>query len=152
MAMRKGRRGRRGVTVVEAAVVLGTFLLFLIGIVEYGRYLFFIHVATNATATAARFAVVHTGDGTTQTQVLQVANDAMAGQQAMLTGYAVEVFAAEPAVTPPTPVAGAQWNDAAFGNGICVRITGNYSFVAGTLIGISSLPVDVSSVMTSEAN
>lgn len=152
MTIRKTGRGRRGVTVVEAAVVLGTFLLFLIGILEYGRYLFFLHVATNATATAARFAVVHTGDGTTTSQIQAVATDRMAGQQSMMNNYAVTVFASQPGVTPPTPVAGSQWNDAAFGSGICVRITGSYEFVAGSLLGISSLPVDVSSVMTSEAN
>jgi len=144
---------RRGATVVEMAFVFGTFLLFLIGILEYARFLFFMHVATNATATAARYAVVHTGDGTTASQVTQVATDAMAGQQSMLGGtYAVTCFAAQPGVSPPTAVTTGQWNDVPFGNGICVKITGTYNFVGGTLIGISSLPINVSAVMTSEAN
>lgn len=143
---------RRGTTVVESAFVMAIFMMFLIGIIEYARFLFFLHVATNATANAARYAVVHTGDGTTATQVKQVCTDTMAGQTSYLVGYEVSVFAAQSGVSPPTAVSGAQWNDASFGNGICVRITGTYQFVGSTLIGIASIPVSVSSVMTSEAN
>lgn len=149
---RKHRTERRGAAVVESAFVLAIFFLFLVGIIEYARFLFFLHVATNATANAARYAVVHTGDGTTKAQVQQVCTDTMTGQTSYVAGYTVDVFAAQTGVSPPTAVAGALWNDAAFGAGICVRVTGNYQFAGGSLIGISSLPISVSAVMTSEAN
>ncbi len=154
MIVRGQQRQRRlGVSAVEAAFVLGIFVLFLFGILEYARYMFFMHVATNATATAARYAVAHTGDGTTLTQVQTVATDAMNGQQTMLGGtYTVSVFAAQPRVSPPAVRSGTAWNDAAFGNGICVRITGTYSFLATTLLGLNTVPINVSAVMTSEAN
>jgi Flp pilus assembly protein TadG len=148
---RRTRDRRRGATVVEMAFVLPIFLLFLIGILEYGRFLFFMHVASNATAQAARFAVVRTGDGTTTAQVQARVQDVMGAQLGYLTGSSIDVFQAVPGVTPPTPAGGA-WNDSPFGTGVCVRITGNYQFIAGTLIGIPSTNVSISSVMTSEAN
>ena len=149
---RKTKNERRGATVVESAFVLAIFFLFLVGIIEYARFLFFLHVATNATANAARYAVVHTGDGTTMAQVQAACTNTLSGQIGYVNGYAVEVFAAQNGVSPPIPIGGAAWNDAAFGAGICVRVTGNYQFAGGTLIGISSLPISVSAVMTSEAN
>lgn len=49
---------RRGATIVEMAFVLPIFLMFTFGIFEYGRYLMLLHVTTNATRDAARYAVV----------------------------------------------------------------------------------------------
>lgn len=146
------RRDRRGAAVVETAFVLSIFFLFLVGVLEYARFLFFLHVATNATANAARYAVVHTGDGTTMAQVQQACNDVLGNQSSYLSGYAVTVFAAQAGVSPPTAITGTNWNDATFGAGICVKVTGNYTFAGSGLLGISSIPVTVSSVMTSEAN
>lgn len=58
------RDRRRGATTVEAAFVLPIFLLFLMGIYEYGRYLMVLHVATNAARDGARLAVVKAGTST----------------------------------------------------------------------------------------
>jgi Flp pilus assembly protein TadG len=149
---RQHRDRRRGATIVEMAFVLSICILMLFGILEYARYLFFMHVATNATAAGARYAVVHTGDGTTLAQVQAQVNNIMTGQQSYVSGYTVNVFAAQVGVSPPTVVAGSNWNDPQFGAGICVQITGTYSFAAASLLGISSLPISVSAVMTSEAN
>ncbi len=149
---RKHPDRRKATSVVEMAFVLSLCVLFIFGILEYGRYLFFMHVATVATTAGARYAVVHTGDGTTSAQVTTEVNNLMNGQQSMVTSYTVSVFAAQAGVTPPAAIGGSNWNDPQFGGGICVRITGTYPFVAGSLIGLSSLPVNVSSVMTSEAN
>lgn len=146
------RNQRPATTAVEMAFVLSLCVLMLFGILEYGRYLFFMHVATNATAAGARYAVVHTGDGTTSAQVQTQVTDVMAGTQSMVTSYTVAVFAAQAGVTPPVAIGGSNWNDPQFGGGICVRITGTYPFVVGSLLGISSLPINVSAVMTSEAN
>ncbi|MBX7103061.1 MAG: pilus assembly protein [Gemmataceae bacterium] len=143
---------RRAATIVEMTFVLSIFLLFLLGILEYGRYLFFMHVAANATAQGARYAVVHTGDGTTLAQVKSQVDTILGSQKSFLTGYTVSVFPTQAGVSPPTAVAGANWNDAQFGAGICVKITGSYTFVAGNLIGVGPKNIDVSAVMTSEAN
>lgn len=149
---RRQKDRREGATVVEMAFVLSICVLMMFGILEYGRYLFFMHVATNATAAGARYAAVHTGDGTTLSQVQSTVNNIMTGQQSYVSSYTVNVFAAQTGVSPPVAIAGANWNDAQFGSGICVQITGTYSFAAASLLGISSLPISVSAVMSSEAN
>jgi len=149
---RKNGKRRRGAAVVETAFILSIFLLFLIGIMEYARFLFFMHLATNAATQGARYAVVHTGDGTTAAQVQAQVTNIMGNQQSYLSSYAVNVFAAQTGVSPPVAIAGANWNEGQFGTGICVQVSGTYSFIAGTLLGINSTQINVSSVMTSEAN
>ena len=52
------RPPRRGATIVEAALVLPIVLLFLFGVIEYGRYLLVLQVSTNAARDGARWAVV----------------------------------------------------------------------------------------------
>ncbi|MCY2971824.1 MAG: pilus assembly protein [Planctomycetota bacterium] len=64
---------------VEMAFVLVIFLMMFMGIIEYGRYYFLVQVANNAVRDGARYAVVHTGDGTTSTQVIAVVTTKMNG-------------------------------------------------------------------------
>lgn len=51
------RRG--GATVVEVALLMSIFLMFMFGILEYSRYLMAVHVATNAARDGARYASVN---------------------------------------------------------------------------------------------
>src|SRR5690348_12706988 len=51
---------RRGVTVVEMAIVIGACLLFLFAIFEYGRVIMLRQLLANATREAARYAVWNT--------------------------------------------------------------------------------------------
>ncbi len=50
---------RRGITLVECALLLSVFLMFLFGVFEYARYLLTLHVATNAARDGARYAVTN---------------------------------------------------------------------------------------------
>jgi Flp pilus assembly protein TadG len=156
---------RRGATLVEAAFVIVVALMFLYGIIEYARYLMVLHIANNAAREGARYAVVHTGDGTTQAQVVGVVTDKMSGVDAQIQGYNVTVFTVDPAGIyntttntynyPPTlrQLAGSNWNDAQFGGGIAVQITGTYNPILPTfLLTSANLPVTVTAVMSSEAN
>lgn len=52
-------RQRRGLTVVEAALVMSVFLMLLFGMFEYCRFLFVLHVTNNAARDGARYAVVN---------------------------------------------------------------------------------------------
>lgn len=56
--LRRTRR-RRGLTVVESALVLSVFLLLLFGMFEYCRFLMVLHVTDNAAREGARYAVVN---------------------------------------------------------------------------------------------
>ncbi len=159
------RDERRGVTVVEMAFVLSIALLFLFGILEYGRYLMVLHTTNNAAREGARYAVVHTGDGTTLSQVVAVVNTKMAGVDAQIQGYNVNVFSADPngiynsgtgtAIYPPNiyPLAGSSWNSAPFGSPIVVQVTGNYQPILPSFLFLNNnLPINVTAMMNSEAN
>jgi Flp pilus assembly protein TadG len=145
---------RRGATAVETAAVVSVALLFIFGIVEYARLLYFFHVADNAAREGARYAVVHTGDGTTTADVQAVVTAAMSGQQASLNSgtFAVSVFNANP--DTGLPIANTAWTDAPFAGAVGVEVTGTYKFLLPTFLRFSgpTLPVKVRSLMSSEAN
>jgi Flp pilus assembly protein TadG len=163
---------RRGATLVEAAFVLPLPLLFLLSILEFARYLMVLHVANNAAREGARYAIVHAGDGTTKSQILDVVNSRMAGINANIDGYAVDVFTVDPAGLydtttnkykyPPTikQLNGSQWNDAQFSGALAVQITGTYTPIISAVPFMdrfnvpimSPTPLTVTAMMSSEAN
>jgi Flp pilus assembly protein TadG len=143
---------RRGATAVETAVVVSVALLFIFGILEYARLLYFFHVADNAVREGARYASVRTGDGTTSAQVAATVTAAMHGQEANVTGYAVTVFYAD--TTTGSAKTGLTWTDVPFTGAIGVEVRGDYTFVLPTFLrfGGPTLPIRVRSLMNSEAN
>ncbi|HEX4590314.1 MAG TPA: TadE/TadG family type IV pilus assembly protein [Gemmataceae bacterium] len=148
------RLRRRAATTVETAAVISVVLLFLFGILEYARLVYFFHVADNAAREGARYASVHTGDGTTTAQVQAVVTGAMYNQQASLNSgtFAVNIYNADP--NTGSPIAGTAWTDAPFGGGIGVEVTGTYKFVLPTFLKFSgpTIGIKVRSIMNSEAN
>jgi len=158
-------RIRRGVSIVEMAFVLPVVLLFLFGLMEYGNYLMVLHTTNNAAREGVRYAVVHTGDGTTLSQVTGVVNNAMAGVNAQIQGYTVNVFSADPsgiynsstgtAIYPPNiyVLNGSSWNSAVFGSPIVVQITGTYKPILPSFLFMNAtMPINVTAMMNSEAN
>jgi Flp pilus assembly protein TadG len=145
---------RPGATAVETAVVISVALLFIFGVVEYARLVYFFHVADNAAREGARYAVVHTGDGTSTAQVQSVVTAAMSGQQASLNSgtFGVAVYNADP--NTGTAIANTAWTDAPFGGAVGVEVTGTYKFILPTFLkfGGPTIPIKVRSLMTSEAN
>ena len=136
---------------VEMAVVLVVFLTMFMGIIEYGRYYFLVQVANNAVREGARYAVVHTGDGTTSTQVSTVVTSKMNGTQNMLSGYAVSVQNVN--TSTGATIANSNWNDAQFGGAIMVKITGNYTPTVPVLLFLpSSFAFQAATIMNSEGN
>ena len=59
MQRKPGNRKERGSNLVEGALVLLTFLLLLIGIVDFGQMLYFHQVLVERARTAARYAAVN---------------------------------------------------------------------------------------------
>ncbi len=136
---------------VEMAVVLVVFLTLFMGIIEYGRYYFLVQVANNAVREGARYAVVHTGDGTTSTQVSTVVTSKMNGTQNMLSGYTVSVQNVN--TSTGVAIANSNWNDAQFGGAIMVKITGNYTPTVPVLLFLpSSFVFQAATIMNSEGN
>ena len=136
---------------VEMAVVLVVFLTMFMGIIEYGRYYFLVQVANNAVREGARYAVVHTGDGTTSTQVSTGVTTKMNGTQNMLSGYTVSVQNVN--TSTGVAIANSNWNDAQFGGAIMVKITGNYTPTVPVLLFLpSSFAFQAATIMNSEGN
>ena len=144
-------RRRRAASLVEAAFVLPIALLFVFGLVEYGRLIFLIQTSENAAREGARYAVARTADGTTLTDVQNYVNGTMAGRQSELVGYTVDVFNVDP--NTGATIAGTNWNDAPFGGAILVRVSGTYSPVLPSFLRLpASISIRATSMMSSEAN
>src|SRR5204863_8987135 len=98
----------------------------------------------------ARFAVVHTGDGTTKQDIIDEVTRRMAGRDKEMTGYTVDVVNVDPSTGSTVSTT---WNSASFGQAIEVRITGSYSPILPVFLRTSSsIPVRAYSMMSSEAN
>jgi len=140
---------RKGATAVEMAVISLVFFSLFLGVLEFGRYFFIGHVSLNATREAARYASAHTGDGTTTQTIINMVNTQMAGQNAMLQNYLVEVLNVNPSTGQI--IANTTWTDAQFGGAIMVRVTGTYQFTMPILFFLpSSITMNASSIVNSE--
>jgi Flp pilus assembly protein TadG len=138
----------RGSVLVEASIVLPIFLLMLLGIFEYSRYVMVRNLVDNATREGARYAVVHVYDKTTadiQAEVLK----RLAGQDGQLASYNCQVFEANPATGANQGI----WTNAAFGDWVMVQITGTYRPALPNFLRMSStIPVRAQAMMRCEAN
>jgi Flp pilus assembly protein TadG len=117
--LRKPGNPRRGVTLVESAVVLNLFLLLMFGVMEYGRFVLQGQVLINAAREGARYAAVNTTTATTA-QVQSYVTGYLAGQ--IPSNLVIQVYQAD-------PNSGANigsWTNANTGSLIAVQITGNY--------------------------
>jgi Flp pilus assembly protein TadG len=148
------RSNRRGASAIEAALVLPVVVLFLFGILEYGRYLMFLQVFTNAAREGVHYALAHTDpitiagttSGNATSDVTNAVNNALAGQQ--LTGQNVQVYASDSLGNNL-----GTWTSGQAGQSVCVRITGNYPVILPRLLHLAnSIPVVAQAVMRSEGN
>lgn len=144
----RGRRGRRGGVVVEAAFILPLFLMMILGIVEFCRFLMVKSLADHAAREGARFAVVHTYDKTTA-DVQDWVNTRLAGQQGHLSGLSIQVFKAD----PNTGANLGLWTDARFGDCIMVQVSGTFRPVAPNFLRLgNTITLTAKAMMRSEAN
>jgi Flp pilus assembly protein TadG len=151
---RSSRRARRGGAVVEAALVLPVVLMFLFGILEYGRYVMMLQVLTNAAREGARYAQIHTQpvtvggttSGNATSDVTNVVNKALAGQQ--LSSQTVSIYASD---TQGNNLG--TWTNTQAGQSVCVQISGNYPVIITSFIKLPiTIPVVARAVMRSESN
>ena len=152
--IRRAGKRRSGATVVEAAVILPLVILFLLGILEYGRYVMMRQVLTNAAREGAHYALAHTEPvtiqgvtyGNSDTDVINVVNKYTAGQT--LTGQTIQVYESDAFGNNL-----GTWINAAAGELICVRISGTYNFLIPQMLSLpSSMPMTAQAVMRSEGN
>ena len=126
----RNRKQRNATTLVETAIVISVCLLFLFGIVEYGRFLMIQHLINNAAREGARRAVAgtNTATPTTTADIQNTVTTALAGQY--LQNVSITVYKAD----PTTGASQGVWTDTAFGDGIAVKVTGDYQPMLPTLV------------------
>jgi Flp pilus assembly protein TadG len=178
MIVRRQSR-RRGVTIVESALVLSVFLLFIFGIFEYCRFLLTLHVVQNAARDGARYASVNVNCPSDQVTakrnaIIQYTRDRMAGVQNQMIGTQVAVYPCDQAglalnppvirskttdttapFTYPDPFTPGTftpaWNEATFSERLAVTIKGTYRPITPVLLFMpSSFEIKVTSLTGSE--
>ncbi len=166
-------QARRGATIVEAALVLILFFMFLFGVFEYARFLMALQVSTNAARDGARYASVNVREatdfdvngGSGKPSIDAYVEGRMGGVQYMMTNFEVEAFpcnsallyADPPVITPKTgwtnnpATRTVHWNAATFTERIGVRVKGNYQPILPNLLFMGGITqINVVSVMGSE--
>jgi Flp pilus assembly protein TadG len=146
------RQPRRAATLVESTFVLSIALLFLFGLFEYARFVYLNQVMYNAAQMGARYAVAHTGDGTTTAQVNTVITNAMGGLDQTVSNFQISINYVND--SNGQTVAGSSWNQAPFGSPILVSLTCNYQPMMPTFLQqtLTSFPLAANCMMYSEAN
>jgi Flp pilus assembly protein TadG len=100
--MRRNRR--KGQTLLESSLVLTTLLLMLIGIVDFGQFLFFHQVLTDRARAGARYAAVNPYDVTSiQNVVVYNSPTAPTGSPAGLFGLTTSNVTVTPTPATGTP-------------------------------------------------
>jgi Flp pilus assembly protein TadG len=137
---------------VETALVLGMFLMVVLGICEYGRLLMTLDLLKHAAREGARYACVHSYDASVA-DIQDRVDQALGGQGKQLEGYdkttSIEVYRAD-ALTGENL---GTWSNAKFGEAIKVRVSGNYKpIVPGFLLMPTTLAIEGECIMRSEAN
>ena len=69
----RGRRGERGQTLVEFALILPVFILMLVGIFDFGRAVYAYNTISNASREAVRLGIVDQNVGSLQAEAVKAA-------------------------------------------------------------------------------
>jgi Flp pilus assembly protein TadG len=150
----RGKSKRRAASLVEFAFVVPVLLMFLMGVFEYGRFLFTLQLVNNAAREGARYAAVNITTDTTS-GVQTYVDNYLAGQGAtQYVGYTassnISVYMADPTTGQNT---GTSWQSAGWGNGIGVTVSGTYQPVVPGLLKLAgSMTLTGTCVVTVEAN
>ena len=128
------------------ALVLPVCLMFVLGLFDFCRVIMIRQVVTNAAREGCRYAVVNTSTATTS-QVQSYVTNYLCGQQ--IKSLNINVYQAD----PTTGANLGTWTNAGLSSSIGVQVTGTISPITPTFSLLpSSLPVQATSIMASEAN
>jgi Flp pilus assembly protein TadG len=138
---------RRGVSLVQMALVLPVCLVFLLGLFDFCRALMVRQVVDNAAREGARYATVSTISVTTSA-VQTVVRNFIAGQLPT-SATTIQVYLADPA----TGANLGDWTTAQLGQAIGVKVTGTYTPMLSKFSMLpSTLSISATAIMRSEAN
>ena len=118
MLLRRKQKRRRGQALVEGAIVINVTLMLLLGIIEHSQVVLVRQVMSNAAREASRMAATGTGTKTTS-DITTAINGYLGGVS--VSNLAVQIYKVDSSGNT-TGV----WTDAGYGEGIRVRLDGNY--------------------------
>jgi Flp pilus assembly protein TadG len=151
LALHPARKPRRltkrdGGVVVETALVLPIVLFMVMGLFDHCRTIMVQQLVINAAREGARQAVTNTTTMTTA-NLQTVVTQALAGQQ--FSSLTISVYQ----VDPTTGNNLGAWNSTPGGSAIAVQVNGTYKPMLSPFSLLpSSIPMQATSIMTSEAN
>ncbi len=123
------RRGRRGTTAVETAMVLIPLTMFTFGIFEYGRFLMSWNMLNNAAREACRYALANNTSSTINADVTALVTHFMGGQDANFSNFTVTISGTHQGTATAV-------NNLVAGDQITVTVSGKYKFM-NVIPGIS---------------
>jgi Flp pilus assembly protein TadG len=148
---------RRGVALVETAIVLVVALTLTLAIFEYARYFMLSELVNNAAREGARQAVATTNTQNTaaiqNTVVKYLANQNLTNTSGQaFSASDVQVYQINPATGVKTSP-DSNWYDAAFGSSIMVQVNARFKPMLPTFGFLpSTVNLQGTAVMSSEAN
>ena len=144
---KKSQTPRRGSTTVEVAFVAIIFLIFLFGIFEYCRFVFFQQLMINASREGARYAVVNSTDSTMVADTIAVVTKRMSGFDTKIN-LKCDVYKAD---NTGAKIGNAV--DTKFGELVAVQVDGDFIPILPSLLFLDSkISMTQKAVMASEAN
>lgn len=150
MRLQQTRTARRGVTIVELAIVIATFLAFLFTLYDYGRFIMARQLIENAAREGSRQATTDAAALTTA-DIQATVTDYLMGTP--LNNLTITVYLANPSTGADITPAGGSWKDAQFGEAVAVKISGDYVPMLPTWSWLTnSLTLRALAVTRSEAN
>jgi Flp pilus assembly protein TadG len=148
MLYQRVRQRRLGAAMVEMAAVAAVFLLILMGVVEYCRFVFFLQLSENAAREGCRYAVVNTADSNLATDTATVVQNYMNNMGKNMSNFTIQVYGLD---SSGNTIAAPQ--NTPFGSNIVVQIDYDYPTMAPTLMFLNkTIHVTTKAYMCSEAN
>jgi Flp pilus assembly protein TadG len=148
MIYQRNPNRRFGSALVETAAVAGVFMLILLGVMEYCRFLFFMQLSENAAREGTRYAVVNTNDSNLTADTQAVVNKYMNNMGNNMKNFAILVYQAD---SSGSNVGSPQ--STGFGNNICVQVDYDYSTLTPSFMFLNkTIHVTLKTYMCSEAN
>jgi Flp pilus assembly protein TadG len=123
MVVRKRRGGkRRGISAVEAALVMLPMTVFVFGVFEYGRLMMEWNLLNNAAREGCRYALANNTSSTISSSVQQIVTTYMAGQASSFGNFTVTLSGTHNGVATPV-------NNLIDGDMITVTASGQFNFM-----------------------
>jgi Flp pilus assembly protein TadG len=148
MARKQLSSVREGAALVELAVVISVFFLFLFGVLEYCRLVYVRQVVMNAAREGARYAVVNVADATVVSDTQACVKTRMCGLDSQTAYYTCQVYLSD---ASGNNIGSA--SNAAFGQYIAVQVDYDYTpIMPNFLFMANTIRITSRDLMFSEAN